>query len=158
MASVGGASDGNQLVLWNMAEGKSEVFVPATNELNQECTDISFFNTDPNKLISVHNNSVKIWQFEKKTKKLSHFNCPLGKIQRYITCVSIDVIDENAYCGTRSGDIMEVSLVKGIYSRSGPIDKKISGGVNQVLSMNKSIYAGTSSGIFVKIDKKSLTI
>ena len=53
---------------------------------------------------------------------------------------------------------MEVSLVKGIYSRSGPIDKKISGQVNQVLTMNKSIYAGTSSGIFVKIDKNTLTI
>ena len=70
MASVGGASDGNQLVLWNMAEGKSEVFIPATNELNQECTDIAFFNKSPNKLISVHNNSVKIWSFDKKTKKL----------------------------------------------------------------------------------------
>ena len=70
LASVGGAADGNQLVLWNMKEGKSEVFMPATNELNQECTDISFFNRNPSKLISVHNNSVKIWQFDKKTKKL----------------------------------------------------------------------------------------
>ena len=70
LASVGGAADGNQLVLWNMTEGKSEVFMPATNELNQECTDISFFNRNPSKLISVHNNSVKIWQFDKKTKKL----------------------------------------------------------------------------------------
>lgn len=79
-------------------------------------------------------------------------------MKRFITCVSIDDIDEHAYCGTRSGDILEISLVKGIYSRSGPIDKKITGTVNQIISMNKNIYAGTSSGTFVKIDKKSLTI
>jgi len=31
MVSVGGAKDGNQLVIWNMNEGKSEVFVPASD-------------------------------------------------------------------------------------------------------------------------------
>ena len=146
LASVGGARDGNQLVLWNMNEGKSEVFMPASNELNQECTDISFYNNDPNKLISVHQNAVKIWSFDPKTKKLNHYNCALGKLKRFITCVAIDNIDEHAYCGTRSGDILEISLVKGIYSRSGPIDKKISGTVNQVVSLHINIYAGSSSG------------
>ena len=31
LGSVGGAQDGNQLVLWNMGEGKSEVFSPASD-------------------------------------------------------------------------------------------------------------------------------
>ena len=32
----------------------------------------------------------------------------IGKITRYITCVSVDEIDEHAFCGTRSGDVLEV--------------------------------------------------
>jgi hypothetical protein len=48
----------------------------------------------------------------------------MGNIQRYINCIEIDDIDEFAYCGTRSGDLLEVSLTKGIYSRGGPVDKK----------------------------------
>lgn len=89
---------------------------------------------------------------------MSHFNCALGKLKKFITCVSIDDIDEHAFCGTRSGDILEISLLKGIYSRSGPVDKKIAGAINQVISLYKNIYVGTSTGSFVKIDKKSLTI
>jgi hypothetical protein len=64
------------------------------------------------------------------TKKLKYSDCPLGHIRRHINCVSIDNIDEFAYCGTRSGDLLEVSLSKGIYNRSGPIDKKFNGGIN----------------------------
>lgn len=80
----------------------------------------------------------------------------MGHIKRWITCVSIDNIDEYAYCGTRSGDVLEVSITKGIYSRSGPIDKKFRGCVNQVISKFKHLYVGTSEGTFAKIDKKTL--
>jgi hypothetical protein len=51
---------------------------------------------------------------------------------------------------------MEVSLSKGIYSRSGPIDKKLRGTVNQVISKFKVLYVGTSEGCYASIDKKTL--
>jgi hypothetical protein len=54
----------------------------------------------------------------------------MGHMKRYITCVSVDSSDDFAYCGTRSGDILEISLSKGIYSRSGPVDKKFVGQIN----------------------------
>lgn len=77
------------------------------------------------KFVSVHHNSVKIWHFDVKTSKLTFINCPMGHVKRWMTCVDIDSIDEFAYCGTRSGDFIEVSLKKGIYQRSGPINKKL---------------------------------
>jgi len=98
--------------------------------MDQECTDVEYYHRDPFKLVSVHHNSIKIWHFDDKSKKLKYLNCALGKINRFITCVSIDNIDNFAYCGTRSGDIMEISLTKGIYQRSGPVNKKIKGCVN----------------------------
>ena len=116
----------------------------------------SYFNNAFNKFITVHKDAVKIWTFDQKQKKATFINCALGKIKRFITCVSIDPIDEFAYCGTRSGDVMEVSLSKGIYSRSGPIDKKLPGAVTQVISKFKILYVGTSEGAYASIDKKSL--
>jgi len=130
LASVGGRVDGSQLVIWNMSEGKSEVFQSASDQQDQECTDVAFFNRNPTKFVTSHNNAIKIWTFNTVTKKLKYFDCPLGHIRRHINCVSIDNIDEFAYCGTRSGDCLEVSLSKGIYNRSGPIDKKFQGGIN----------------------------
>lgn len=157
LASVGGARDGNQLVLWNMMEGKSEAFTPASDQLDQECYDVKFCNRDPCKLVTVHHNAVKVWSFDPTTKKLKNFNCALGKITRYIICLAIDDIDEFAFCGTRSGDVLEVSLSKGIYSRSGPLKKKFTGAVNQVLCKNGGIFVGTSEGVFAKLDKTKLT-
>ena len=91
---------------------------------------MAFFNRNPTKLVTSHNNAIKIWTFNTVTKKLKYFDCPLGHIRRHINCVSVDNIDEFAYCGTRSGDLLEVSLSKGIYNRSGPGDKKFLGGIN----------------------------
>jgi len=34
LASVGGTKDGSQLVLWNMDEGKSEIFQPSSDQLD----------------------------------------------------------------------------------------------------------------------------
>jgi len=81
-------------------------------------------------LFRSHNNAIKIWTFDVQGKKLKYFDCPLGHIKRYILNISIDNIDEHAYCGTRSGDFLEISLSKGIFNRSGPVDKKFTGGVN----------------------------
>lgn len=91
-----------------------------------------------------------------QTKKLKFFNCALGKIARYITCLSIDEIDEHAFCGTRSGDVLEVSLSKGIYNRSGPIKQKYEGCVSQVICKGKNIYVGTTEATFARFDKTTL--
>ena len=101
-------------------------------------------------------NAIKIWTFKPKMKKLKYFDCPFGHVRSYILNGSVDMIDEHCYCGTRSGDILEVSLSKGIFERSGPVDKKFKGAVNQVISKFKDLYVGTSDGTFARIDKHTL--
>ena len=75
---------------------------------------------------------------------MSFINCPMGHVKRWITCLVIDTIDEFAYCGTRSGDFLEFSLTKGIYSRAGPINKKLPGALNHIITKGKNIYIGTN--------------
>ena len=89
---------------------------------------------------------------------MKSFDCALGKIMRYIICASVDASDAFVYCGTRSGDVLEVSLSKGIFSRSGPMNKKFSGAVNEVLVKGSMIYTACSDGTFARIDKSSLTV
>jgi cilia- and flagella-associated protein 52 len=72
--------------------------------------------------------------------------------------VSIDSTDALAFCGTRSGDLLEVALNRGIYNRSGPVEKKFNAGISQIVSKFKNIYIGANDGTFAKIDKKTLCI
>ena len=51
-----------------------------------------------------------------------------------------------------------ISLTKGIYNRSGPIDRKFKGAIHQIVSKFKHIYCGTSEGAFAKIDKKTMQV
>ena len=71
-------------------------------------------------------------------------------------CISIDPIDEMAYCGTRSGDLLEISIPRGAYIRSGPLNRKFSGAVNQIISKFPELFSGTSEGTVAKLDKKTM--
>lgn len=93
-----------------MSEGKSEAVQYATDQNNQECTDIKFFNRDPQKFVTVHNNAIKFWKIDTKTSRFSKFDVQLGQVKRRINCVTIDESDSYLYCGTRSGDIIEVII------------------------------------------------
>lgn len=143
LVSLGGLVDVNQVACWNMGEGKSEAVQFATDQVNQECTDIKFFNRDPTKFISVHNNAVKFWRLDPKTSRFSKFDVQLGQIKRRINCVAIDDTDTYVYCGTRSGDIIEVIVQTGRYKRIGPVHKIFQGGINAINCFFSHLIVGS---------------
>ena len=50
-------------------------------------------------------------------------------MQRRFTCCMIDQNDEFVYCGTKTGDIIEINIERAIFKRVGPIKKLFSQGV-----------------------------
>lgn len=50
----------------------------------------------------------------------------MGHIRRIFTCCVIDPSDTTAYLGTKTGDIIEVSLERALYKRIGPAKKLFS--------------------------------
>ena len=46
-----------------------------------------------------------------------------GNLKRNFTCVAIDQNDEYAYCGTTTGDVLEINIERAIYKRIGPVKK-----------------------------------
>ena len=62
LISLGSLKDQNQLVVWNMDLGRSESTQQASDQPNQECTDVKFFNRDALKFATCHNNAIKIWK------------------------------------------------------------------------------------------------
>jgi len=53
----------------------------------------------------------------------------LGNLKRVFSCVLIDNSDEYAYLGSKTGDVVEVSLGHAIYKRVGPSGQLFSQGV-----------------------------
>jgi WD40 repeat protein len=80
-------------------------------------------------------------------------------LKRIFTACIIDANDQFAYLGTKTGDVLEVSLDKAVYKRIGPAKRLFSQGVvciNQLA--NGDILVGAGDGCVAKIGFKDFTI
>lgn len=47
----------------------------------------------------------------------------MGHIKRIFSCCVIDQADKFAYLGTKTGDMVEISLERALFKRIGPVKK-----------------------------------
>jgi hypothetical protein len=73
--------------------------------------------------------------------------------------VSIDSSDTYAYCGTRTGDVLEIFIDKATFKRVGPINRIFTAGISSIISsFGKSLIVGAGDGTVAKINKKTMNI
>lgn len=56
--------------------------------------------------------TIKVWHINTQTRKVLGTSVKVGKLKRSINSMIIDEKDEEAYCGTTSGDIVRVRYNK----------------------------------------------
>jgi cilia- and flagella-associated protein 52 len=120
---------------------------------------IRFFNTTHNKLITIHNYSLRIWTCDLVAKKVGYQEINMGQIKRKFQCIVIDPTDTSAYLGTLTGDVIEINLERCLYKRIGPAKRLFQQGVN-VLSLlhNGDLLAGAGDGTIAKINIENMLV
>jgi WD40 repeat protein len=147
LLSLGCKNDGNEIVCWNMTEGRSECAQAATNQEHQDCTDVCFYNTRRDRFITAHDGTIKFWTLDEESHKFQSFDCKLAQNKRYFTCLAIDESDTFLYAGSRSGDVIILTISSCSYRRTGPVEKIFSGGINSINAyFNDFILIGTVNG------------
>jgi WD40 repeat protein len=159
LMSLSCKSDGNQLVCWNMLEGRSECAQSATNQEHQEATDVCFYNTRRDRFVTAHDGAIKFWSFDETSHKFSWFDCKLAHNKRFFTCLAIDENDTFLYAGSRHGDIIIMTISTASYRKIGPVDKLYAGGINSINAFfNDCLIVGAQNGMISKINKKTLLV
>jgi WD40 repeat protein len=155
LASCGGQDD-NNLVIWDIESGNALCGNPTgTNVVN--C--IKFYNNADDKIVSIHDYQVNIWTADLQQKKITTLRCNLGQIKRKFTCVVIDHSDSYAYLGTKTGDVVQVSLDKALFKKLGPVKRLFSLGINCITQLpNGDIMVGSGDGTIAKIGNKDMKI
>ncbi len=126
-----------------------------TNIANQ----ILFYNNSDSKLVTIHNYGIKIWNADLVAKKIQFSDVNMGAIKRIFTCAIIESDDSFAYLGTKTGDIIEVSLDKCLFKRIGPAKRLFSQGINCIaLLANQDLLVGAGDGTVAKIGSKDLLL
>lgn len=83
----------------------------------------------------------------------------MGQIKRVFTCCVIDPTDQFAYLGTKTGDIVEISLDRALFKRFGPVKRLFSQGINTVtLLANGDLIVGAGDGSIAKIGVKDMLV
>lgn len=155
LASLGGQDD-NMLIIWEVSTGKGFC---STHIGHEPGYDVKFLNNSNNRLITVQNLIVKIWEANYIAKKVNFTLVNLGNLKRTILNIAIDPTDTSAYVGTRTGDILEINIERASYKRCGPPRKLFSQGVQCIALMaNGDLLVGTGDGTIAKLGSQNLQV
>lgn len=58
--------------------------------------------------------TLRVWEIDPNTRKLQPTECQLGQLKRVVTSIVCDDDDTNMWCGTTSGDVLQVRVVVAI--------------------------------------------
>lgn len=144
-------------MVWDVQSGTALSSVVAHSEV---VNAISFFSVSDNLLVTAGRNHVRTWTFDASSRKLKFEPVAMGSLKRDFTTVCVSPDDAVCYCGTRSGDFVEVTLRESIYKRTGPAKGgAFAGGVSSAsLIPGGDILIGTGEGVLVKVSLLSLRV
>ncbi|XP_020710448.2 cilia- and flagella-associated protein 52 [Athalia rosae] len=109
LVSLGGRDDGN-IVVWDVNQGDAMCGSFASTEIAGDAWTITRTNLRDLCFITGGDRTLKVWRINCETRKVYGVNVKVGKLRRSINCIVVDVRDENAFCGTTSGDIVRARL------------------------------------------------
>jgi len=152
LATLGGQDD-NSLVVWDLNDGNAICGTPAATDTAQT---VQFFRKSNEMIVTAGNNHVKVWQFDLPNKKLRGTEAKLGQLKRCTTNVLLSADDTVAYCGTNTGDLLEVSLDRALFKRSVPKTPFSLGITCSALLDDGDVLVGTGDGTVARLDAKTL--
>merc|ERR1719162_1361340 len=151
LATLGGQDD-NSLVVWDMSNGAAICGTPAATD-TAHC--VQWFRGNNTMLVTGGNYHVRVWQFDLPNKKLRATQANLGQLKRVTTNILLSGDDQFVYCGTQTGDFLEVSLDRALFKRSTPKTPFSLGITCSALLPNGDMLVGTGDGTIARLDGES---
>jgi WD40 repeat protein len=154
LATLGGQDD-NSLVVWDLSNGSAICGTPAATD-TAHC--VQWFRNSNEMLITGGNYHVRVWQFDLPNKKLRATQANLGQIKRVTTNILLSGDDSVAYCGTQTGDFLEIALDRALFKRSTPKQPFSQGITCSALLPDGDMLVGTGDGTIARFEGSSLKV
>jgi len=152
LATLGGQDD-NSLVIWNVQDGQAICGTPAATD-TAHC--VEWFRGDDTQLVTGGNLHVRVWTFDLNNKKLRHVQAQTGQIKRVTTNVLLSADDQYVYCGTQTGDLLQVTLDRALFKKNTPTKQPFSQGITCSALLKSGehpdILIGTGDGTIARLD------
>ncbi|KAJ1556794.1 Cilia- and flagella-associated protein 52, partial [Cladochytrium tenue] len=123
LASLGGEDD-NSVIVWDVEQGSALCGSPASKDSSGTTLALAYLGRSDLRFVTGGHSTLRLWELLPDRRKLRATDCQTGQIKRSVKCIAVDGEDELMYCGTSTGDILQVSLVTGLFKLSGPPKEK----------------------------------
>jgi cilia- and flagella-associated protein 52 len=161
LVSLGGVDD-NGLILWDVENGKAISGAVASKDTSGATQCLTFCRKNALRFATGGEKVLRIWDINPDTLKMLPTDCQLGNMKRNFLCLSCDFKDEMLYCGTTTGDVLQINLNTSLLVKSGPVKVKdyLGGGVTSVrpFAAKHLVFAGSGSGAVANLDINTMAI
>jgi len=145
LVTLGGRDD-NKLVIWDVDSGEP---ICGEQAASDSTLTVTFLNNTSGMLVTGGNYNLKVWKFDAYNRKITPSDCNLGKERRIVSAIVLDPTDTFMYCGTKSGDVLQVSIGPNLFKNNGPTKKnRFSQGIKCMLKTQcgKRLIVGAGDG------------
>eukprot|EP01135_Chromosphaera_perkinsii_P007615 Nk52_evm71s914 gene=Nk52_evmTU71s914 len=156
LLSLGGQDD-NSVVLWDLETGNPVCGAVSAMKSAGAALTCAYCNTNNLSFVTGGNQTLRVWTIDLNSKKMTPVDCQLGSLKRVVRCIEISDDDEYMYCGTTSGDLLQVNMRTKLFKCEGPRKDKYSLGIISATLKNKDyILVGCGDGTISLIKRSSM--
>ncbi|KAI9104138.1 quinon protein alcohol dehydrogenase-like superfamily [Phlyctochytrium arcticum] len=123
LASLGGEDD-NSVIVWDLTTGLPICGSPASKDSTGAAHCLTYLHRNDFSFVTGGNGTLCVWDLNVAQRKVRPTDVATGQIKRVVKRVVVDADDENLYCGTTTGDLLEVNLATKLFKKAGPPKEK----------------------------------
>ncbi len=122
LASLGGEDD-NSIIVWDLEKKTAICGAPASSDSSGATITLSYLNNSDLQFVTGGAGTLRVWELNPAQRKIRPNDVQTGQIKRVVKCIAVDKNDELMYCGTTTGDLMQVNITTRLFKNSEPRDK-----------------------------------
>jgi cilia- and flagella-associated protein 52 len=122
LASLGGQDD-NSVIVWDLEKFAAICGSPASSDSSGETLSLAYLNKNDNQFVTGGVGTLRVWELNLLQRKIRATDVQTGQIKRIVKCIAVDQDDECMYCGTTTGDLLQVNIKTKLFKHAGPKEK-----------------------------------
>lgn len=154
LVSLGGQDDPS-VVVWDLETGAAFCGGAVSAGGSALCigNDVKFFNNKDTSFVTAGNATIRVWDIDVATHKLKPVDVILGSLRRDTNCLVISPDDENAYLGTKTGDVLTINLRNRIFKAVSPEKGRCENGVTALAIVRTGqLLVASGAGVVIKVN------
>ncbi len=128
---MGGEDDGS-VIIWDLAKGVAICGSSASNESAGVALSLAYYNQSDDHFVTGGHSTLRVWEIQAASRKVRPADVLTGQIKRVVQCIAVDAKDEFMYCGTTTGDLLQVNLQAKLFKQAGPPKEKVIASYNKI--------------------------